>query len=208
MIISIVYEKGGTAKSITALSLAAALHKAGKGVALVDVDPQASLTMYCDPVGYLTCHTPALVDLPRLLSTFWADETSYVIIDTPSRLGPETQTALQLSDAAIITVAAEYAAVQQLEPTLRFVQAQPNQPTPHILLTRFDARSNHSAGIEDSVRRNYKKLVYPVCIRETVAVKDSNLAGQTILDYAPRSLAAKGYQEIAQMILKESKRKR
>lgn len=208
MIITIAGEKGGVAKSVTALSLAAAIHKAGHGVALVDVDPQASLTMYCEPIHYLTCHAPALADLPRLLSTFWADETSYVIIDTPSRLGPETQTALQLSDIAIITVAAEYAAVQQLEPTLRFVQQQPNQPTPHILLTRFDARSKHSSGIEASVRRNYKRLVYSTCIRETVAVKDSNLAGQTILDYAPRSLAARGYQEIAKSILKESRGKR
>ena len=49
-IISVINQKGGTGKTTTAINLGSALHKEGKKVLLVDLDPQANLSYSLDVV--------------------------------------------------------------------------------------------------------------------------------------------------------------
>ncbi len=49
-IISVINQKGGTGKTTTAINLGSALHREGKKVLLVDLDPQANLSYSLDVV--------------------------------------------------------------------------------------------------------------------------------------------------------------
>ena len=51
-VIAIANEKGGVAKTTTAISVGGVLAEIGRKVLLVDIDPQASLTVYLGITGH------------------------------------------------------------------------------------------------------------------------------------------------------------
>ncbi|MEW6649779.1 MAG: ParA family protein [Chloroflexota bacterium] len=101
--LSITNEKGGVAKTTTALSLGAALVEAGKSVLLVDLDSQANLTLAlgCDPLKAQHTIISAAIDqipldqvwqetgIPNLYLVPANHEMSYAERILPSRPGYE-----------------------------------------------------------------------------------------------------------------------
>lgn len=96
-IISIAVQKGGSGKTTTAISLAAALHRAGEQVLLVDADPQANLTQALGITGETS------KNLYTELKKEMAGETSAlaeVIAETASGL-PLVPASLELAGAEL-----------------------------------------------------------------------------------------------------------
>lgn len=105
-VISLVSQKGGSGKSTLAANLAAALHRQGKRVAVLDADPQGTL-MDWQAVRAAALSLPAVTavttakDMQAAIKDAAAD---YVVIDTPGRSAPLTAAAVALSNVALIVI--------------------------------------------------------------------------------------------------------
>lgn len=106
-IVALVATKGGTGKSTIAACLAGELHRRGHQIALLDADPQRTLSAWHDNDGPLKAIplgaasgasvTPALREL--------AEQNQVVIVDTAGFQNRDTLAVLALADLALVPFA-------------------------------------------------------------------------------------------------------
>jgi len=108
MNIVIAHQKGGTAKSTTALIIAVILHRAGKKIKIIDLDSQKSLTGWIEKIGLET-----------------SEDASYTIIDTPpSMFDKQTVAALQTADKVVVPSGTSVADLEVTASSLATIEAR------------------------------------------------------------------------------------
>src|SRR5215510_8446076 len=131
--------------------------------------------------------------LQPLLDTF-----DIIVIDTPPTLGLWTQAPLVASTDLLIPVDVGYfafAGMRQLLDTIaRLRQEVPlTLATPHILLTKFDARTTLSAHVSALLRECYGAETLHTVIRVNIDIARAQLARQSIFAYDRTSRGAQDY---------------
>jgi chromosome partitioning protein len=102
-VIAFINQKGGCAKSTTAVHLAYWLYHKQRSVVLVDADAQRSSSIWLesleDPVPYAVAQTPGqlIAEIPKLIEQY--DE---LIIDGPAGLSEATKAIVLRADLAVI----------------------------------------------------------------------------------------------------------
>lgn len=110
MNIVVTHQKGGTAKSTTALILSVVLVESGNEVEIVDLDPQQSLTAWLASIGVKS--TPG---------------AKYKITDTPpSVFDAETSKALSEADRVIVPSGTSVSELQVTATTLPLIEERTN----------------------------------------------------------------------------------
>lgn len=104
-IIAFLNEKGGTGKSTIAQNLAAALHRGGRKVVLVDCDPQGTSRDWrsASPAEANLPHVIAL-DRPEMLASLKTISAEFVVIDTPAKAEKMTASVIRAADIALIVI--------------------------------------------------------------------------------------------------------
>lgn len=198
MIISIINQKGGVGKTTTAVNLAAALTREGRKVVLLDIDPQQDA---------LTClaSIPAQAVTPKTLPKATRTDADFVIIDCPPSLSSESVAALKVSDYAVLVVQCHYLAVRGLSSmldTITEAQQRANPQLKHkVLFTMLDNRAGHYRRTEKDMRAIFGRTAFDTSIPQTVDFPDAFAAEQSIFDFAPKSVGAKAYRELAREVL-------
>jgi chromosome partitioning protein len=134
------------------------------------------------------------------------DAFDVIVIDTPPTLGLWTQAPLVASTDLLIPVDMGYFAVagmrQLLDALARLRQEVPlTLATPHILLTKCDARTTLSAHVRAMLRESGGVEVLHTVIRVNVALARAQMARQSIFAYDRTSRGAQDYQHVVEELL-------
>lgn len=134
------------------------------------------------------------------------NDYDYIIIDLPPSLGILTLNALTASNKVIITLQAEYYALEgltELMNTIKIVKKGLNKELNvlGILLTMYDNRTNLSKEVESEVRNYYKDLVFNTMIPRTIKLGEAPSYGKPITDYDITSKGALAYISLAKEVI-------
>jgi len=137
----------------------------------------------------------------------------YIIIDSPPTLGILTVNALTACNDVIVPMGTDIYSLQglnQLYATIGKVRKFCNRDITiaGLLLTRYNGRSVLSRDIKSAIEAKAAELnapLYKTCIREAIAVKESQTSKQSLFDYAPSATATQDYNKFINEYLAQEK---
>jgi len=213
MILTIINQKGGVAKTTTAANLGAALTEQQANLTakapqslkaprlrFIDLDVQGSLLRYRKTIKSATFHAPRTADELRAL----LEKDAPAVVDCPPGLDETTRRLLLAhSDVALIPLQPAYDALIGMVRTIEAVEAaQAENPRLRfkIVLTMYRGRPNARemrADVGDSYPENLCRTTIPF----SLLFEEATALAQPITLYAPDSTAARAYSKLAKETL-------
>jgi len=207
-VITIAQQKGGAGKTTLAIHLALAWAAAGRRVAAIDIDPQASLATWFRLRRERMGSTDAGIEVAAV--TGWrvtgeverqARSHDIVLIDSPPHAETEARIAIRAAQLVLVPVQPSPMDLWATKPTLDIARAE--QVPALLVLNRVLARANLTAAMLDAL----KALEVPLAetqIGNRVAFAAALAEGQGILEYDRTSVAAEEIVALAAAILEKA----
>jgi chromosome partitioning protein len=186
-IIAIIQQKGGTGKTTMAAHISTILAQSGKNIAMLDIDPQASLTAWHSrrekslKSTNLKLYTKAGWRLQNELNLL--EDFDYIIIDSPPHSASDTKTALREADVVLIPMQPSPPDLLATEATIDFCQK--HEIRFNIVLNRVVPNSK----LLSNIARDLPNLL-PTTIGNRVAFANAMMTGKCVTETEPSSQAS------------------
>lgn len=133
----------------------------------------------------------------------------YIIIDCPPSLNTLTINAMTTANSILVPIQCEYYALEglsQLMYTISLVKKRlnPDLEVEGVVFTMYDARTNLSLEVVESVRSNLDHKIYNSIIPRNVRLAEAPSHGMPINLYDSKSAGAESYRDLADEVLKQS----
>ena len=130
----------------------------------------------------------------------------YIIIDCPPSLNMLTINAMTTAESILVPIQCEYYALEgisQLITTIDLVKKRLNNKLKinGVVFTMYDARTNLSSEVVDTVKENLNATVYKTIIPRNVRVAEAPSHGLPINLYDSKSAGAESYRNLAKEII-------
>jgi chromosome partitioning protein len=194
MVITIAQRKGGAGKTTLAAQLAVAWARGGTQVALLDIDPQASLAAWvdlrraslgADNLGF------DFAALPGWRAAQWIEDRArsadFVVIDCPPHAETEARMAVRAAALVLIPMQPSALDLWATEATLKMARDERRRPL--VVLNRVPPRS----GLTDRIAGDLARSGAPIAatrIGNRIALVRAMAAGLGVTESAGASLAA------------------
>jgi len=192
-VVAVAQQKGGSGKSTIAANLAAVLAAGGRRVALLDTDPQGSVTRWhqerrrhADRVAPLLFDHPSGWRVPAALDRLRRAH-DVVVLDTPPHAGTDAKVAIRAADLVLMPLQPSPADLWASEGTRRLA-AEERRPL-RALLNRVPAQGR----MRDRVAAALGEMEVPLleqCLGNRAHFASAFLEGLAVTEAAPRSAAA------------------
>lgn len=130
------------------------------------------------------------------------DNFDLVILDCPPALDLLTLNVLSAADTLIVTMQAEYFALEgisELISTLERVQAafNPEVIIEGVLLTMYDDRTNLAQQVTETLKEYFQERLFRTVIPRNIRLAEAPSHGKPVALYDPRSRGTEAYFELA-----------
>ncbi len=201
-VITIAQQKGGTGKTTITANIGVALAKTGKRVAIIDIDPQGSLTKWYSIRE--SKFGEGFTGLDFIANSGWRVSSDianlkydhdYILIDSPPHTELDAKTAIECSDMVIIPAQPSPTDIWATEGTVNI--ANDNNIKNYILLNRVPPNSKLAKRITKDLENLLKtkignRVSFAACMEE----------GRTVIESDPNSLGAMEIKDLVKELMK------
>lgn len=201
-VITIAQQKGGAGKTTIAAHIAVALNQKGKRVAVVDIDPQGSLSYWHKKreekfgEGYTGLEFSSITgwrvnsEISRLKK-----DVDFIVIDSPPHTETESKTAIRAADLIIIPVQPSPTDLWATKAT--FDIAEKEKKNAFILLNRVA----HNSKLAEKIASELPGPALKATLGSRVSFAACLLDGRTVTETDPTSAAASEIKTLTNEIL-------
>ena len=130
----------------------------------------------------------------------------YIFIDCPPSLELLTLNALCAADTIMVPVQCEYYALEGLTQVMKTInlvkkKLNPSLEMEGVVFTMYDARTNLSLEVVESVKSNLNQNIYKTIIPRNVRLAEAPSHGMSINLYDSRSTGAESYRLLAAEVM-------